>query len=127
MVGGEATASKGVGVSGQAPPRCSLLCHFLPPLQGPPQHRAPTTGLAPTHPPETKYSSSATAVALVSGAACAAVTLANVAWSGEQVSRQKRCLKLWLQAGQPTRKMDAIWICRATNRGVGWQKGGPVG
>ncbi len=48
---------------------------------------------------------SATDVALVSLARCTAVTLEKVAWSGEQVSRQKKCLKLRLHAGQPTRKM----------------------
>ena len=64
-------------------------------------------------PPATKYSISATALlAPVSLAVCAAVTLANAAWSGEQVRRQKKCLKLWLQAGQPTRKIEATWICK---------------
>ena len=49
---------------------------------------------------------------MVSAAVWAAVTFEKLAWSGEQVRRQKKCLKLWLQAGQPTRKMEAIWICR---------------
>ena len=52
-------------------------------------------------------------------AVCAAVTFAKVAWSGEQVRRQKKCLKLWLQAGQPTRKMEATWICSEGGR-EGW-------
>lgn len=71
----------------------------------------------PAHPPATKYESSATLVAFVSAAAATAVTLAKVAWSGEQVRAQKKCWKLWAQAGHPTRKMEATWTCGCDGRG----------
>ena len=39
------------------------------------------------------------------------MTLVKRDWSGEQVNVQKKCLKFWLQAGQPTRKIPAVCIC----------------